>query len=178
MKIVPTFVKNLYAFRYDGEALNELDRLLDLWNDLAYLTEFFVTYETHLGYFGVGAEEAITMTLHDVDELDEFLANLESSSRYSLELFFRPLNDFEYKAVPLSRQKAKRRKSWLRLYAIKIDAEHFVITGGTIKLTHRMVEMEPTRNELAKLEKCRDYLQLNDVFDADSLFDLFTELGQ
>lgn len=155
--------------------MNELERLLELWNDLGYLTEFFDEHEAHLEYFGLDSERAVTKTVDDARKLDELLIDLEGSAGYSLEQFFRPLDDREYRSISLSRRKAKRSKSWLRLYAIKIDAEHFVITGGAIKLTHKMEETEHTRNELVKLERCRAYLQSEGVFDDDSFYDLFNE---
>lgn len=40
MKIVPIFAEKLFSFHYEGEVLNEYDRLLTLWNDVFYLREF------------------------------------------------------------------------------------------------------------------------------------------
>jgi len=45
------------------------------------------------------------------------------------------------------------------MYAIRIASNLYVITGGAIKLTHRMEEREHTRKELVKLEKVKVYLQ-------------------
>ncbi len=177
MHIVDTFVKNLYSFKYEGEGMNELERLLDLWNDVVYLTDFFDEQEEYLEYFGYESARAVTKTIDDARDLDELLINLESRSDYSLEQFFRPLDDREYRPVSLSRQKAKQRQSWLRLYAIKIDVERFVITGGAIKLTHKMEEADHTKNELVKLERCRAYLRSKGVFDDHSFYDLFNELN-
>lgn len=33
MKIVSIFAYRLFAFQYDGEGLNEYDRLMNLWGD-------------------------------------------------------------------------------------------------------------------------------------------------
>jgi hypothetical protein len=87
-----------------------------------------------------------------------------------LDYIFRPLDNLEFREISLSKQKASKR--WLRLYAIKIEANHYVITGGAIKLTHKMQEKEHTQKELVKLEKCRNYLQSQDVFDTDSFNEL------
>jgi hypothetical protein len=53
----------------------------------------------------------------------------------------------------------------LRLYAIRVAPNLFVITGGTIKLTHRMEEREHTHVELEKLEKVKRYLAEEWLFD-------------
>ncbi|MBK8833138.1 MAG: hypothetical protein IPN60_20280 [Saprospiraceae bacterium] len=57
----------------------------------------------------------------------------------------------------MSKQKA--RKNYLRLYAIRIDEDCFVITGGAIKLTHLMEDSPHTSKELTKLEKARSFLR-------------------
>ena len=40
MKIDTIFAGYLYAFHYDGEADNELDRLMDLWTNVRYVKLF------------------------------------------------------------------------------------------------------------------------------------------
>lgn len=64
---------------------------------------------------------------------------------------------------------SRRHPSWLRIYAIKIDQGAYLVTGGAIKLTATMAERSHTLSELAKLEKVRNYLMDNGVFDKDGL---------
>jgi len=40
MKIITIFADRLFAFQYDDEEENELDRLLNLWHDTEYLYDF------------------------------------------------------------------------------------------------------------------------------------------
>ena len=56
----------------------------------------------------------------------------------------------------------------MRLYAIKVDENCFLITGGTIKFHHLMRERPHTALELEKINQCKDYLKENSVFDAES----------
>ncbi len=79
-------------------------------------------------------------------------------------------DEFLDKAIELAKQKSKRR--WLRLYALRIDANTYVITGGAIKLTHKMGERLHTAKELDKMELCRNYLKDQGVFDIDSFNEL------
>ena len=65
--------------------------------------------------------------------------------------------------------------SWLRVYAIRIEKNVFVITGGAIKLTHTMQDRAHTQEELSKLNQCRQYLLDNGVFDSDSFISMIEE---
>jgi hypothetical protein len=71
--------------------------------------------------------------------------------------------------------KRKGRQKLLRIYAIKLDTNCFVITGGAIKITGTMQGHKDTLEELAKLERCKQYLKENDVFDLDSFYELVND---
>ena len=68
------------------------------------------------------------------------------------------------------------RRSWLRLYAIKLSMGIYIITGGAIKLTRTMQEREHTLQELVKMEKVRNFLIREHVFDEDSFTDYQQEV--
>lgn len=40
MEICVTFVEGLYAFKFEGEEFDELERLLRLWGDVLFLNAF------------------------------------------------------------------------------------------------------------------------------------------
>ena len=90
-----------------------------------------------------------------------------------LEDFFVPLNDLETGTKTLSLRKGKRYK--LRLYAVRIDENLFLITGGVIKIVHKMKEHPDTQREKQKLQTAKMYLQRNYVFDSDSFYELINE---
>ena len=159
-------MSGLYAFKYTGQAFDELERLLDEWNNPAVLEDFFEQYENDLHYFGTNVESATIETINEATRLSNLLLALSGHATNSLHNIFRPLDDTEYKSILLSKQKAKR--GWLRLYSIKIDINHYVITGGAIKLTHQMQDRPHTQSELTKLERCKNFLRSNGVFDSDS----------
>jgi len=85
--------------------------------------------------------------------------------------FIQPLHNSEYQVKILSHQKG--RQHCLRLYAIRIDEDTFVITGGAIKLPlhHLMEDREHTRIELQKIKRVQDYLKANQITDEDSFFE-------
>ncbi|MEP6794254.1 MAG: hypothetical protein ABJB16_08015 [Saprospiraceae bacterium] len=112
-----------------------------------------------------------TSIIEDIDVIDNTLVTLTKDSGLKLTTFFRPLHNQEYQTKLLSKQKG--RENVLRMYAIKIDEDCFVITGGAIKLTQLMEERARTLEELHKLERARSYLKENGIGDADLFFELF-----
>jgi len=78
----------------------------------------------------------------------------------ALQTLFRPLNDMDSGLHPLQRSKGRLKgKSWLRIYAVRIDKNLYVVTGGAIKLTKTMEERDHTNEELNKLNHVVDYLR-------------------
>ena len=91
----------------------------------------------------------------------------------NLDEFFKPLNNREYSILELSKRKG--RKNFLRIYAIRIEANCYVITGGAIKFTQFMNDRPHTMNEWNKITKCSDYLKSKGIFDVDSFFEFLTQ---
>ena len=68
-----------------------------------------------------------------------------------------------------------RHASWLRVYAIRLEPNVYVVTGGAIKLTRTMQEREHTMEQLEKLNRCKAYMRAYGVFDQDSFVELTNE---
>jgi seryl-tRNA synthetase len=177
IRIFDTVKQGLYAIKYNNQAVDEFTRLIELWQDLVYLEEFFNTNKNNLqsGYFGtISVESAIMLTLKDSQALEKQLLEIndsEENESKSLNNIFKPLNNITYKPGDFQKSKAYGvlEKTWLRLYALKVDDNYFVIAGGAIKLTQKMAQNTHTQNELKKLDQCRDYLREEGIFDADGL---------
>jgi len=170
MKIVPIFDAHLYSFKYPGEEFDELERLLDEWNDIEILRKFFEENSKDLKYFRIGVDDAIIQTRKEGNALRKKLINLSKLVNPDVDSMFANLDDYEARIVDLAKQKSKRR--WLRIYALRIDANTYIITGGAIKLTKKMPDRLHTSKELDKLELCRNYLKDQGVFDIDSFNEL------
>lgn len=98
-----------------------------------------------------------------------------------LSKLFRPLDNNQASDTMLQKEKARLKRklghsSWLRLYAIKLTAGVYIITGGAIKLTATMQEREHTRKELAKIDKVRRYLLEEGIIDDSGFIDYVNEL--
>jgi hypothetical protein len=122
---------------------------------------------------GTSVIEMVRELREQANRLDEQLSKLLSQVDGKIEDFFKPLHNQEYRTRILSKQKG--RQQYLRIYALKIDDNCFVITGGAIKFHHLNVDRAHTRIEMQKLDHCRDYLKEQGVHDADSYFELLNE---
>lgn len=172
MKIVRIFADQLFAFHYDSETMNELRRLLTLWNNTAYLHEFVTNNKSDVPK-NRPTQAIVFQLIDNANDIDDTLNEISSDPERNLEEFFKPLDNQEYHIVELSKQKG--RKYFLRLFAIKIDNNCFVITGGAIKFHHLNKDRPHTQIEMQKIDRCRDYLKDNNVFDADSFYEFLNE---
>lgn len=174
MRIETIFAQQLYAFVFpdddDGIHLNELDRLLELWTDTDYLYKFAKKNKS-----GIDIAKYVRERLEDAEQIQDIIEQISKDETLKFETFFQPLHNEEYQVKSLSLQKGKtkhkHRRNDLRLYAIKIDENCFVITGGAIKLTQAMQEHSLTSVEFEKLKMCKKFLKDNDVFDDNSFYE-------
>ena len=111
----------------------------------------------------------------DSKKIDDYLLEIAENPKGKLESFFKQLDNNEYQIKYLSKQKG--RENYLRLYALKVDENCFIITGGAIKLTLKMEERKHTQFELNKLDLCRQFLKDKGIFDADGFYEFIKEEG-
>ena len=179
-KILPD--NRLWAVRYDGEPDNALQLVFDQWNDLEWLWDFFTENIADLeSYFKITeVDQAIYDTLEDSNRLECLI--LDISPDANLDVLFRPLENDRAMEMLLGKEKARiqnrvEHASWLRLYAIKLEPGHYIITGGAIKLTRTMQERDHTLRELTKMENVRNLLIEQGIVDADGFKDYANELS-
>lgn len=131
------------------------------------------------GFFHIEkVSDAIKDTMEDADVLERLILDFPYTEQ--LDGLFHPLSLADNRAHELTREKArnwdrKRHASWLRIYAIRVEPNVYIITGGAIKLTAKMQDREHTQRELDKLNACRDFLRVNGIFDQDSFIDYIRE---
>jgi len=177
MKIVDIFViidESLLSVKYDGTESDEFSHLMNCWRDIEYLRTFFKTNQKYLtnGFFGtLTIDKAIQITLGEAEILERILLEKAEQGKESavnnLQTIFKALDDNEYSMSELQKNKLKGnlRKSWLRIYAIRIGPNMFVISGGGIKLTPKMEDSEHLKLELHKLEITKNYLKNLGILD-------------
>ncbi len=167
----------LWAVRYDKDNENALERVMSQWSDALWLADFFMQNINDLiSYFNItNIDDAIYQTMEDRDKMACVIMDISPDA--NLNRFFRPLDDNRTSEMILEKEKGRtNRRSWLRLYAIKLNVGIYIITGGAIKLTRTMQEREHTLIELERLEKVRNFLLDEHVFDDDSFDDYRKEI--
>lgn len=167
----------LWAVRYGNDKENALQKVLSQWSDAEWLADFFTqNFDDLISYFRItNIEDAIFQTMEEKDDLACIIMDI--SPEANLDCFFRPLDNNQIGEMLLGKEKGRpNRRSWLRLYAIKLNIGIYIITGGAIKLTHTMQEREHTLQELERMEKVRNFLVDNGVFDEDSFNDYQKEV--
>ena len=181
----------LWAVRYDYDKDNALQKVLSQWSDAEWLADFFMqNLDDLISYFRItNIEDAIYQTMEDRDDLACIIMDISPDA--NLDHFFRSLDNNQTGEMLLEKDKGRpRRRSWLRLYAIKhnvgiyiitggaikLNVGIYIITGGAIKLTHTMQEREHTLQELERMEKVRNFLLREGVFDEDSFNDYQKEV--
>jgi hypothetical protein len=192
MKITPIFAPYLYAISYPSTYktvwntetcsyfkvneignIDEFKRNFALWTNPLYLYNYFDLNQHYMQnrfWNDLTPTEAARITRKIAIEFHKYIKDNSST----IEKLFHPLINNTTRFKELSKSKTKY--DWLRLYAIKIDYNRFLITGGVIKLTNSMNEHECTRNELIKLEKTKNYLIEQGVIDSDSFDETLFEI--
>lgn len=175
MEIVSIFADQLTAFSYETDQPDEFSRIFSQWQDPQFLYEFFTENIEDLqsGFFGfISLQTAVNQTRNEARKLEKKLLQLASRTPDNLDSIFEPLRLEE--PIELTRSKAKgdQLKTWLRVYAIKLESNVYVVTGGAIKLTRSMQDRDHTRLELRKFERCKDFLQEHGITDIDGLNEL------
>ena len=171
---------HLWAVKERDKATDELTQLFRNWTNGEYLFDFFMeNIEDLKEYFHIERiDEAVNDTFEDADVLQELV--LEFPYTENLDELFKPLAMTDTVNRELSREKARnweinRHASWLRIYAIRLEPNVYVVTGGAIKLTPTMQDREHTMIQLEKLNRLKSYLKSNGVFDRDSFVELTNE---
>lgn len=181
MNLTPIFATeyqtetDLWSILFSNDC--EFDIAFMNWFDSEYLLNFFKKNQEDLanGFYGVSSiEEAIEITLDEAEVFEDYL--LENSYKinevdeHSLSKIFKPLNNNDYQESDLQKNKVRPKSaiSWLRLYAIMVKPNSFVVSGGAIKLTKNM-DRDHLEVELTKLEKTKCFLSDESIMDSDDI---------
>ncbi len=179
VRIIPQY-NHLWAVKSPDEEVDELTLLFRKWNNAEYLLDCFMeNFEDLKGFFKIDRiDQAVEDTFEDAEALEELVLDFPYTEH--LDELFRPLGVSDTRMSELTREKARNwnrdfHASWLRIYAIRLEPDVYVVTGGAIKLSRTMQEREHTAIELDKLNRCKAYLIANGVFDQDSFVELTNE---
>lgn len=165
MEIVSIFAEQLYAFHYENEENDAYRTLLESWDDIDELLDFFEQNKSDLRK-NYGKYEFVDAIQDAAADINEILEEIVEDPNRSLDEVFKPFHNQEYETKVLSIRKNAR--EFLRVYAIRVESNVYVITGGTIKLTRTVQERKHTNKAYEQLKAGQDYLKDQEIFDEDS----------
>jgi hypothetical protein len=184
MKIVRSFTdvpvedSRLWTVIYHKENTDELNRLFDLWADVEYLDAFFKEHISDLKsdfWKNMPVKEAVFKAMEEAEIFEDMLSQIGHGriwkGKTNFKQIFQPLANYEYNDKIYQKQKAKpqSRLPFLRLYAIRLADDSYIITGGAIKLTEKMNGRKHLELELAKMGKVKQHLQENGILYFEDL---------
>jgi len=160
-----------------GEKEDEISKCIENWFNSEYLFKFFSMHfdDLNSGHYEkpITIQQAIKHTREEAATLFQTLENLAitgaNGGYENLSSAFEPLDNNEYRLKELQQVKAKTKsqKRWLRIYAIKISPNTFIVTGGAIKLVEKIRESPHLIKEKQKLEDIKIFLQEEGIFDQE-----------
>jgi len=169
MKIVRIIkgVDSLLSISNEDEGQSEFEHLFDKLTNTETLFSFFETHLHDLQNYTIG--EAVNRTFDDACALEDKFYDVAENDNVQLQTIFKPLSNSQYRLSKYQRSKAygEVRRSWLRVYAVRLESDKYIVTGGAIKLTQTMQERPHTQEQLDRLTQMRDYLIENGFEDSD-----------
>lgn len=177
MIIESIFPPHLYSIRYDSEEINEFDRLLDNWNDAVYVTEFLRANSDYLSTpvwsQTPTPEDAARQVYNEARVIEEYFEELAQNSYQGIIPNFNSIFhylDGKYKyelKIPPMKSYGHVRPSLIRIYAIKLGDNCYLITGGGIKLSDTIQNSPNLKDHvLQNIDKVRNYLLENGISDS------------
>ena len=176
VRIFPGKGDGLFSVHFPEKPCDEFLALFDFWRDPELLENFFEDNKTDLQqsrYHYPSIDEAVLWTMEEAQSLLKVLYKRAQQGQIeplsTLQTLFRPLGPSDSRSLSYQRSKVygRHHKGWLRVYAIRLDANTFIVTGGAIKLTQRMEDRSHTARELAKLENVKEFLKRNGMHEGD-----------
>lgn len=172
--------EGVQAVWYRDHDTHVFEELFQQWNDAEYLTDFFRqrTSDLRSDFYkadNLDVAQAVALT---IKEAARFAASLQRHTRKgTLSEYFEPLiAGRELSKLPLEKAKGPTKRLWLRLYAIRLEDDTYVVTGGGIKLTKTNSQDPELQRQMEVQAMVRSCLLTEHVSDADQLQDLIIDL--
>lgn len=168
--IVEIVADVLAAVRWKASEKNCFENCFDAWRDIEHLEEFFESFKLDLERkeWKLTVEQAVNKVLEEADFLEQrIVAGAVSGDLDGLVFKALNKNEMSYKKVATKAYGGGTNGiAMLRLYAVRVNTNCYLITGGAIKLTDSMQERKHTQEELDKLTFMIDVLKTGNVDDA------------
>ena len=180
MEIIAIYPPYIYSIQYDDVETSEFARLFQQWNDVDYITRFFDTYQDYLKspvWHNISEPEdaarQVLQEAYDLEDLfDVLFDNTINGEENDFDSHFHYLEGkykYEIERPPM-KSYGTNRPSLLRIYAIKMGTNTYLITGGGIKLAETIQDSPDLKNHvLRNIDRVRQYLKANGITDSDDM---------
>lgn len=180
MEFIEIYPPYIYSVKYEGNDENEFDRLFNEWNDMELVMDFLMQNKEYLNSQIWNAvkepEMAARQVLDEAEKLEDLFEILENNTKRDnkpdYDSFFKCLDgkyQYELEYIPMKLY-GSNRPSLLRMYAIKLEDNVYIITGGGIKLS-RTIQESPgiNKNIIHNIDMVRAWLKKNGILTTDDL---------
>jgi hypothetical protein len=184
VEIVEIYKDWLYSISFDEKDLNEYHRVFREWHDLDYLVAFFSKNKDYVntdfwkkaGLNPDNPEQSAERVIQEADDLETYIsdlvANCNNGVKPDFDEYFRFLGG-KYKCL-WSLEPVKSygtiSPSLLRLYAIKLDANCYLIVYGGIKLGDKIQNSPILKDKVFnKIDLVLSFLKTNGIADSEDV---------
>lgn len=177
MKKVPIFAEHIWSIQYNGHDKCVFDELFDddVWFSIEYLKEKYERNEDWIKsgpWAGLEETQWIIEARNEAENFYDRFLDIDESGSNDWDSMFYPLSKNEY-YLEYERKKSYSREyndnfsiqppSFFRLYAIKIDDNKYIITGGTIKYAKNMNTHPDMKEQLNHINEVRKWIINNKI---------------
>ena len=186
MEIVEIYPDCLYAVKFDDKDKNEYESAFSLWQDLDYLVNFFDDNKdlVNVDFWkealpSLDAEDLARSIINESLDLllyiKELANNTSNGNAPGFDDFFHELGGKKYaylrEYVP-HKSYGTATPTMLRLYAIRLESNCYIVVHGGIKLTKDIQGTPLLSKELfPKIDNVLQYFRANGIIDAEDLKD-------
>lgn len=173
MEIKCIFAESLFSFKYDNLFNSEYNKKLFHWQDNEYIYE-------------MGLSNGI-----EIEDIDQFFEEIFYDREYLIsrmtscveaKCLYDIFTNLHTKGIEIAKFEeskgkffinSKKRLSKLRLYALRLEASSYIVTGGAIKFSQKMQDNVNTSTELERIKICRNFLINQDYSEEDIIDNVF-----
>lgn len=170
--------EGLWAVRYEPKSGHAFHEVFGRFEDPEWMFKFCMQNLEDLQIkFGrlITVEEAALELMMEAQALKGKIVALARGweKGKNLQHVFQPLNNTESNLQELQLSKGSIKSTInnpkLRIYAVRLDANTYVVTGGAIKLTNLMEDRPHTHEELKKMRRVKSWLKDQGICFPDDL---------
>lgn len=184
MEIVEVYNDLLYSIGFDEEDLNEYDRVFKEWHDLDYLINFFTEHKNYIqsdfwikaGLDPNNPEKSAQKVIDEADNLELYIKSIVHNCEKGLSPDFDDYFHFlggKYKflwSLEPVKSYGPYSPSLLRLYAIKLESNCYLIVYGGIKLGTTIQDSPVLKDKVFnKIDTVLAFLKINGITESNDI---------